>query len=292
MKHLSIIPAVTILLQMVLSLSSCGESAKERMQRETIDSLENVNYQKKRSYEDLQRYLYVIAEGLDSISIEEKELLLKNGDIESRGLNRKRMQQNLAHVRDILSRHRERIAELEKQLRNGNETSRQLRTIIAALRQQLDAKDKELAQLKTDLENNRKSISALAEQIKHLDKEKNEQAETIQQQQETINEQKDQLNNAYIKIGEKSELKSLGLLSSGFLKKTKVNYANIDLSKFQCIDIRNTTTIDLPKKAKILTNVPKDSYKIEDNDSGGKTLTITNASKFWSISNFLIIQID
>lgn len=292
MKHLSIIPAVTILLQMVLSLSSCGESAKERMQRETIDSLENVNYQKKRSYEDLQRYLYVIAEGLDSISIEEKELLLKNGDIESRGLNRKRMQQNLAHVRDILSRHRERIAELEKQLGNGNETSRQLRTIIAALRQQLDAKDKELAQLKTDLENNRKSISALAEQIKHLDKEKNEQAETIQQQQETINEQKDQLNNAYIKIGEKSELKSLGLLSSGFLKKTKVNYANIDLSKFQCIDIRNTTTIDLPKKAKILTNVPKDSYKIEDNDSGGKTLTITNASKFWSISNFLIIQID
>lgn len=292
MKHLSIIPAVTILLQMVLSLSSCGESAKERMQRETIDSLENVNYQKKRSYEDLQRYLYVIAEGLDSISIEEKELLLKNGDIESRGLNRKRMQQNLAHVRDILSRHRERIAELEKQLANGNETSRQLRTIIAALRQQLDAKDKELAQLKTDLENNRKSISALAEQIKHLDKEKNEQAETIQQQQETINEQKDQLNNAYIKIGEKNELKSLGLLSSGFLKKTKINYSNIDLSKFQCIDIRSTKTIDLPKKAKILTNVPKESYKMEDNDSGGKTLTITNASKFWSISNFLIIQID
>lgn len=292
MKNLSIRPVVIILLQITLTLSSCGESAKERMQRETIDSLENANYQKEKGYEDLQRYLYVIAEGLDSISIKERELLLNNGNIESRGLNRKRMQQNLAHVRDILSRHRERIAELEKQLENGNETSKQLQTIIAALRKQLDTKDKELAQLKADLEDNKKSISTLADQVKNLGEEKNEQAQTIQQQKETINEQNDKLNNAYIKIGKKSELKSLGLLSSGFLKKTKVDYSNIDLSLFQCIDIRSTKTINLPKKVKIHTTIPKDSYKIENNGAGGNTLIITNSAKFWSISNFLIIQID
>lgn len=290
MKKLSIGFVVAILLQ--IGLSSCGESAKERMQRGIIDSLENANYQKKRNYEDLQRYLYVIAEGLDSISIEEGELLLKNGNVEGKGLNRKRMQQNLAHVRDILARHRERITELEKQLGSENQTSKQLRTIITVLRQQLDTKDKELAQLKADLENNKKSISDLTEQVKHLGDERNEQAQTIQQQQETINEQKDQLSNAYIKIGEKNELKSLGLLSSGFLKKTKVDYSNIDLSHFQCIDIRSTKTIDLPKKVKILTPVPKDSYEIKDNGNGSKTLTITDTSKFWSISKFLIIQID
>lgn len=291
MKYLSVISVVIILVQTMISLSSCGESAIERAQREKIDSLENVNYQKKRNYEDLQRYLYVIAEGLDSISAEE-EIFFKDGNIEGKGLNRKRIQQNLAHVRDILSRHRERIERLEKQLENGNEVSKQLRTIIIVLRQQLDAKDKELAQLKVDLESNKKSIFALTDRVKHLADEKDEQARTIQQQQETIDEQNDILNNAYIKIGKKNELKSLGLISSGFLKKTKVDYSKIDLSLFQRIDIKHTKTIDLPKKVKILTTMPMDSYEIESNDAGSNTLTIIDSTKFWSVSKLLIIQVD
>lgn len=44
MKHLFSIPIVIMLLQIAISLSSCGESAKERAQREMIDSLENAVY--------------------------------------------------------------------------------------------------------------------------------------------------------------------------------------------------------------------------------------------------------
>lgn len=291
MKHLSFVFATMLLLNGVL-FTSCGESSKERMQREMIDSLKNVSYQNKMNYEDLQRYLYVIAEGLDSISIEEKELFLKNGDIEGKGLNRKRIQQNLAHVRDILSRHRERIAELEQKLENGDETHRQLRTIITALRQQLDAKDKELAQLKADLESNKKSITALTAQIKNLGEEKEDQAQMIQEQQELIKEQNDKLNNVYIKIGNKKELKKLGLLSSGLFKKTKVKYENIDLSQFEQVD-RSFNNISLPKKVKILTPVPSDSYEmVDDTKTGGKMLVVTDSIKFWSLSKFLIIQTD
>lgn len=291
MKHLSFVFATMLLLNGVL-FTSCGESSKERVQREMIDSLKNVSYQNKMNYEDLQRYLYVIAEGLDSISIEEKELFLKNGDIEGKGLNRKRIQQNLAHVRDILSRHRERIAELEQKLENGDETHRQLRTIIAALRQQLDAKDKELAQLKADLESNKKSINELTAQIKNLGEEKEDQAQMIQEQQELIKEQNDKLNNVYIKIGNKKELKKLGLLSSGLFKKTKVKYENIDLSQFEQVD-RSFNNISLPKKVKILTPVPSDSYEmVDDTKTGGKMLVVTDSIKFWSLSKFLIIQTD
>lgn len=292
MKRLFTIFVMTLLFHGMFLFVSCGESSTERAQREKIDSLENVSYQNKMNYEDLQRYLYVIAEGLDSISIEEKEMFLKNGDIEGRGLNRKRIQQNLAHVRDILSRHRERIAELEQKLEDGDETHRQLRTIITALRQQLDAKDKELAQLKADLETNKKSITALSEQIKHLDQEKENQAQTIQEQKELIKEQNDKLNNVYVKIGSKKELKKLGLLSSGLFKKAKVKYDNIDLSLFQQVD-RSLNNISLPKKVKILTPVPTGSYEIVDNTkTGGKMLVVTDSIKFWSLSKFLIIQTD
>ena len=78
-------------------LSSCGDSSKEREQRYVIDSLENANFQLKMDHEDLQRYLSVIADGFDSIAIQEKELLPTN-DIEGGRINRQRIKQNLEQV--------------------------------------------------------------------------------------------------------------------------------------------------------------------------------------------------
>lgn len=282
---------VILICHIAFTLTSCGESKKERMQRERIDSLENANFQRKVDYENLQSYLGVIAEGLDSIRLEEGELLLNTGDPENRSLNRMRMQNNLAHVRDILARHRSRIDELENQLNTDNQVNKQLRSIIVALREQLDAKDRELAQLKIDLANNKKSISQLTERIKNLGDEKEAQTQTINQQQEQIAEQMAKNSIAYVKVGTKSELKKAGLTTGGFLKKKKVDYSNIDASNFRQIDIRTFTNLSLPSKVKILTPVPADSYRLENN-GGQTTLVITDTAKFWSVSKYLIIQTD
>lgn len=271
--------------------ASCGESNKEKTQREMIDSLENVNFQLRMNHEDLQRYLTVIAEGLDSIAIEEKELLV-NKRMESNNWNRQRMRQNLNHVRAILARHRERIETLEQQLKNGNANVQKLRTIISALRQQLEDKDRELAQLKMTLEGSQKDVVLLKEQLDKMNDENREQEQLIQKQQSTIAEQKRDMNIGYVKIGTKKELKNLGLLSGGFLKKTKVDYSQIDVSLFQQLDLNTTQTIVLPKKYKIMTSVPEDSYKITPDGSGGHILTVSDSNKFWSVSKFLIIQID
>ena len=47
MKRLSTVFVITLLLHGVLFFASCGESSKERAQREMIDSLKNVSYQNK-----------------------------------------------------------------------------------------------------------------------------------------------------------------------------------------------------------------------------------------------------
>lgn len=287
----SFIFVVILLCHIAFAFTSCGESKKERIQRERIDSLENANFQRKVDYENLQGYLGVIAEGLDSIRLEEGELLLNTGNPENRSLNRMRMQNNLAHVRDILARHRSRIDELENQLNTDNQVNKQLRTIIVALREQLDAKDRELAQLKIDLANNKKSISQLTEQIKNLGDEKEAQTQTINQQQEQIAEQIAKNSIAYVKVGTKSELKNAGLTTGGFLKKKKVDYSSINVSNFRQIDIRTFTTLSLPNKVKILTPVPADSYRLE-NSGNQTTLVITDTAKFWSVSKYLIIQTD
>ncbi|MGN0282463.1 MAG: hypothetical protein ACI4B3_09210 [Prevotella sp.] len=268
---------------------SCGESGKEKSQRKIIDSLETVNAQGRMDYEDLQEYLSVIAEGLDSISIEEHELLVNTTPGENMGLNRQRMKQNLSHVREILARHRFRIEELEKKLESGNSDARNLRTIITALRQQLDAKDRELAKLKSDLDDNRKSIAMLTSQVQQISEEKEKQAKTIQTQQKTIERQTEKLNSGYIIIASKKELKESGLLTGGFLKKTKIDYSKMDISKFQSVDIRTLKKISIPRKAKILSSVPSGSYSIK-NGSNEDVIQILDQEKFWSVSNFLIIQ--
>lgn len=281
------------ILFIMLSFSSCGESAKERSQRETIDSLENVNWQRKLAYEDLQRYLSVIADGLDSISIEEGEIFLVNGDIELGKMNRQRIKQNLDHVRDLLSRHRERINRLERQLQENGADTKSLKSIISALRQQIETKDNELAQLRKDLDDKNKSIGILSQQVQRLEEETTAQSETIQQQQEAINAQQNQLNSVYIKVAGKQELKQLGLLAGGgFLKKSKLDYSKMDLSTFTKTNITEMKDISLPKKYKILTERPKDSYEIVENGDNSNTLRIIDPAKFWSISNFLIIQTD
>lgn len=284
-------------LQIALLVASCGENAVVREQREKIDSLENANWKKQLEYEDLQRNLSVIATGLDSIAIEEGKLFL-NRDVELKNVNRQRAQQNVAYIRDLLARHRDRIEELENRLEVGDANARMLRTIIASLREQIDAKDKELEQLRRDLDNNKRNIVALKEQVQKMDEEQKMQQDTIQQQQETILQQQetiqqqlDKLNNAYLMIGTKQELKALGLLSGGFLKKKKVDYTNISFNLFEKIDIESTRSIFLPAKAKILTAVPANSYELLRDDLGC-TLNILDPERFWSVSNFLIIQTD
>ena len=93
-------------------------------------------------------------------------------------------------------------------------------------------------------------------------------------------------------MGTKKELKELGLLTGGFLKKTKVDFSKIDKSLFKSVDIRETEKIDIPaKNATVMTPQPSDSYRI-DKVYKNNVLTITNPEKFWGVSDFVIIEID
>ena len=286
------VPFIIISLCMGLAFISCGESARERQQRERMDSLEDASVQGRLEYEKLQEYLTIIAEGLDSISIEEHELLGNNTPGENQTINRERMKQDLAHVRALLSRHRTRISELEEQLQASTGDAKKLKTIIVALREQLDAKDRELAQLKQDLEDNRKSLDALRGRVQQMSDEQEAQRQMIQEQQEVIDQQAEQMNNGYVKIATKRELKNSGLLTGGLFKKKKVDYSQIDLSQFQKVNIQTVSSISVPSKVKILTPVPEGSYEIVKDGAGGNELHILNPQAFWSVSNFLIIQVD
>jgi DNA repair exonuclease SbcCD ATPase subunit len=270
----------------ILMATSCGGSTSSK---EQLDSLQTALEQRDADYNELNEFLGVIATGLDSIALQEGQILTPG---ESPALSREQIKKNLDAYKQTLDSQRQRIAELEKKLKNSNANSAQMKTILASLKQQLAQKDEEIAMLRKQVDDQSVDISNLKQNVENLQQRNEMQAGLIVSQQETIISQDASLHTAYIKIGTKKELKEAGLLTGGFLKKTKVDFTKIDKSLFKAVDIREIEKIDIPaRKAELMTPQPKDSYRI-DKVSNNNVLSIINPEKFWSVSDFVIIQID
>lgn len=112
------------------------------------------------------------------------------------------------------------------------------------------------------------------------------------EQEKALEAQSDMLNEAYVVIGSKKELKAAGLMTGGSLfKKSKLNMSKVNASAFKKIDIRNVKSFKIPaNRYEILSQMPSGSYKVSKNDDGTSTLTITDATRFWSVTNYLVIK--
>ncbi|MBQ6208262.1 MAG: hypothetical protein IJK42_00615 [Prevotella sp.] len=277
---------------LLLTISCEGDDKKQQELMQQLDSLQIKYDERDADYNDLNGYLNLIAESLDSISMQEGLIFQKNTTPgESPTLSRKRIRENLMNFKETLNKQRMKIEEIEKKLSSSSRNVSNLQKIITSLKEQLAAKDTEIIRINQELNNKNRSIVELTQLSSSLKETNTEQTQQINQQDEIIKNQDVMLNEGYIKIGTKSELKKLGLLSSGnLLKKSKVSYTNVDKGVFEKVDIRNISQIEIfGKKPKILTPVPSDSYEMETN--GNTTLLrIVSPDRFWSISNYLIIQ--
>ena len=284
MKKIVYYVIATTIIVMATSCNGGSTSTKEQ-----LDSLQAAYDQRNADYNELNEFLGVIATGLDSIALQEGQILTPG---ESPSLNREQIKKNLDAYKQTLDTQRQRIAELEKKLKTGNANSAQMKTIIASLKQQLAQKDEEIALLRKQVDDQNVDINSLKENVENLRQHNEMQAGLIVSQQETILSQDASLNTAYIKIGTKKDLKEAGLLTGGFLKKTKVDFTKIDKSMFRAVDVREVEKIDIPaQNAKVMTPQPENSYRI-DKIGKNNVLSIVNPEKFWGVSNFVIIQID
>ena len=257
--------------------------------KEQLDSLQTAYEQRNADYNELNEFLGVIATGMDSIALQEGQLL-KND--ESPTLNREQIKKNLEAYKQTLDNQRQQIEILDKKLQTNQKYSAHLRSIIATMKQQLAQKDEEIANLRKMVDDKNVDINRLKENVNTLQQRNEMQAGLIVSQQETILAQDTKLKTAYLKIATKKELKEQGMLTKKFLGKTKVDFANLDKSLFKAIDKSETTKIEIPaKEAKVMTPQPSDSYRI-DKVYKNTVLTITNPEKFWGVSDFVIIQID
>lgn len=275
-----------------LMLASCsGNSQKLAEDSARIAEL-SADYAEANSFNDsLMLLMGDIYTGLDSINMQEG-LLYNMGAGESVD-RRAEIRQNLANIKARLASNRELLDAMEAKLKaSGNQNSVLAKT-IEQLKDRIAKQDEKIAQLENDLANARVEIDSLNSQVARG--RENLAAETAarEQAQAEAVAAENAANTVYYAIGTNKELKKNGLLEKKFLGQTKVLKGDFNESYFTKADKRSLSVIPTgSKKVKIWTNMPENSYQLVENADGTKTLKITNPKEFWSMTPFLIIQVD
>jgi chromosome segregation ATPase len=273
----------------LLVLASCknnGNTQQTADLNQRIDSLNRVNVQKDNEISDMLETLNTIEEGFRAINEAQGRVT-----VERRGEGAdaaQRIRENMQFINETMSQNKELINKLRLRLRDSNTASDQLRKTLENLTAQLEAKESELAVLREELEAKDIHIAELDEQVTQLNEDVTQLKDDKVKKEETISQQDKELNTAWYVFGTKRELKEQKILQSG-----EVLQGNFNKDYFTKIDIRVDKEIRLMSRdAKLLTNHPASSYTLERDANKQYVLRITNPQQFWSISKYLVVQVN
>lgn len=281
-----IISAATLCL-----LTACGGSNEPTQQ-----SLEEVSKQELaealNERDSLLALVGDVATGLEQIKQLEDIMTVTVAHPESAGKQRAQIMADIASLKENVQQRKKQLEALEAKLGKSTINNKTLQQTVKALRAQIDSQMEEIEQLKQQLDEANKNIAGLKTEVDSL----GNTVETVTGERNAAREASVKLENAlntcYYVVATKSELKKAGIIETGFLRKTKLMKADFDQGQFVISDKRTLTILPLKAaKVKILTNHPEGSYELTD-DGGQKTIKITNAQQFWSLSNYLVVQKD
>lgn len=204
-----------------------------------------------------------------------------------------KIRQDIAAIQAALTDRRQRLEELEKKLSSSNVYTSKLSKTIESMKLQIENQTKEIASLTQQLSDAKAEIGSLNNQVDSLNTtvaDVSGQRDVAQQEATNYN---NQLNEVFIAIGNKKELKENHILEKKFLSKTKILSGDFNQKFFSTQDKRTYEGQVLygAKKAEIKTNQPKDSYTLTK-QGNNMVLKVLNKERFWSNTSYLVIQIN
>lgn len=220
--------------------------------------------------------------------IREAEKYISTQSSQSGELNKatqERVKDNFNMIQEILKRNKAQLAELNTKYAGSSKQIASLQSTINRLNTEMQESSARLIDLQTLLSQRDETIGQLSEDISGLAEQTEEQAATIRQQDKT-------LHTAYYVFGTMNELKEQKILSSGFLRSTKVLTETFNKDYFLQIDVREVTEIPLyAPKAKLWSNHPEGTYEFVEGANKNLTLQITDTQRFWNLTKYLIIEV-
>lgn len=203
-----------------------------------------------------------------------------------------RVKENFQMINDILTKNKQDIAALTNRLKGASGDLGGLRKTIERLNAELELRTTTITELQESLSVRDKQIAELTSNLQSLSGNVEQLSNKVDTQASTIKEQDKALNTAFYVFGTSKELKEAKIVSGGFLSSPKVLKESIDKSKFISIDIRDLQAIPVyAKKAKILSEHPKDSYSLDKDSNNQIVVNIKDYKKFWSLTQYLVIEV-
>ena len=295
MKKISYLVWLMIGLALMPACKRTNQLEQEELRQDSInaalqDSINTANAER----DSLIELMTDIATGMDQIKELQDIVSVRNLGKETPD-KKKQLRDDIELIQQSIRKHKQRLNDLEKRLKQSTNYNSKMEKTIASLRQQLDEQQNTINGLTTQLEAAHIQIRSLNQSVDSLNtvnKVVTKEKEVAQEESKQLTAEVNNLNTCYYVIGSKKELKANKIIESGFLRKTKILQGDFEMSYFTKADRRTLSEIPLrSRKAQLMTNHPKDSYELIDRD-GSKVLHILNANRFWEKSNFLVVKVD
>ena len=279
---------------LIIALTSCTQFSSEYKQaKQENDSLK---LQLKKSEVEMNEMLNILNEIENDIhSIREaEEIISVQKDSELTESKRNQIKSNMLLITETLKKNKQKLSELQEKLNNSELQSTALQKTINRLTNDLNEKSQAIITLQIELGKKDELINELSTQVESLNIDINTLENVNITQNDKIDEQDQALNKVFYCFGTKKELKEQSIISGGgVFKKAKTLEGEFNKEYFIAIDKRHVTAIPLyASKAKIRTNHPEHSFKFFKDQEGHLTLEVTNVKSFWSLSTYLVIEVE
>lgn len=279
---------LVLLLSTAALLVACDFGAGNKALKAEKDSLAIELTEREAELNEMMSIFNEIQEGLHQINLAEGRVDVQRVAAGEGSLSaREQIASDIAFIQKQMKENNDKIAKLQTLLKNSKNQSAKLQEAVENMTRELVSKTQRIEDLQAELASKNIHIKELDAAVAQL-KSENEAKSSVLASQERA------LNAAWFVYGTKKELKEQRILTdTGLFKKGKV-MKNDDFNKdyFTEIDIRITKYIRLySKSADLLTIHPEGSYELAKDDKGELTLKITDPTKFWSVSKYLVILV-
>lgn len=272
-------------------VASCEtKKEQENAANPAQDSLQQIIDSKDNELNDMVATLNEIQDGFRQINEAQGRISVERQKGEQ---NRKAaIIEDMQLIQHTMRLNNELIANLRQQVKESKSSNSKLResmeATIASYTAQLEDLNKQMEDLRSQLAAKDIKIAEQGEEITNLKGNVGELSAQNESKAQTVATQDKELNTAYYVFGTKSELKDQNILKKGEVLRT----ADFNKDYFTKIDIRVEKVIKLySKSATLMTTHPEGTYSLDKDAKGQYTLRITDPTRFWSVSKYLVITV-
>jgi len=285
---------VYVLLVSLITFTSCNfKSSDYKALQEQNDSLMRDKQQMQVEIDEYFSAMNQIEQNIEKIKETQGILQTSPESGELTDDSRAKINDDLLYLNEMLQTNKDELTRLKSKLKKSSIKSEELERSISRLTKALEEQSSQVAILQAELVAKDSLITNLGTTVSALGKDVESLKSDNETKQSKLNEQEETIHTAWYVFGTRKELKEQKIITSERIFSPKqILQSDFNKNYFVRIDARKTKSIPLySTRAKILTSHPKSSYTLEkENDNF--VLLITDTNVFWSVSKYLVIEVD